>query len=111
MNEVVSLVALAAILTAAVARARWAPDWVVATVAALVLVGVGAISSSGARSALRELGPTVGFLAALLLLADGCRRAGMFEALGVWMARGARQRPRRLLAMVFAAAAATTAVL
>src|SRR2546429_317563 len=82
-----------------------AADWLVAMVAALVLVGVGAISSSGARSALRELGPTVGFLAALPLLADGCRRAGMFEALGVWMARGARQRPRRLLAMVFVAAA------
>ena len=76
-----------------------------------MVVAVGAISFSGARSALRELGPTVGFLAALLLLADGCRRAGMFEALGVWMARGARQRPRRLLAMVFVAAAATTAVL
>jgi arsenical pump membrane protein len=111
MSEAASLVALAAILIAAVARARWAPDWVVAAVAALLLVAVGAISFSGARSAVRELGPTVGFLAALLLLADGCRRAGMFDALGVWMARGARQRPRRLLAMVFVAAAATTAVL
>src|SRR6201985_278700 len=111
MNEAVSLFALAAILIAAVARARWAPDWVVAVLAAVVVLAVGAISFSGARSALRELGPTVGFLAALLLLADGCRRAGMFDALGAWMARGARQRPKRLLAMVFIAAAATTAVL
>jgi arsenical pump membrane protein len=111
MNEAVSLVVLAAILTAAVTRPRWAPDWVVAVLGAAVLLAIGAISFSGARSALRELGPTVGFLAALLLLADGCRRAGMFEALGAWMARGARQRPRRLLALVFIAAAATTAVL
>ncbi|HEV7178159.1 MAG TPA: SLC13 family permease, partial [Solirubrobacteraceae bacterium] len=111
MNEAVSLVALAAILIAAVARARWAPDWVVAVLAAALVLAVGAISFSGARSALRELGPTVGFLAALLVLADGCRRAGMFDALGAWMARGARQRPKRLLAMVFIAAAATTAVL
>jgi arsenical pump membrane protein len=111
MNEAVSLVALAAILIAAVARARWAPDWVVAVLGAALVLAVGAISFSGARSALRELGPTVGFLAALLLLADGCRRAGMFNALGAWMARGARQSPSRLLALVFIAAAATTAVL
>jgi arsenical pump membrane protein len=111
MNEAVSLVVLAAILTAAVTRPRWAPDWVVAVLGAAVVLAVGAISFSGARSALRELGPTVGFLAALLLLADGCRRAGLFDALGAWMARGARQRPRRLLALVFIAAAATTAVL
>ena len=111
MNEAVSLVALAAILIAAVARARWAPDWVVAVLAAALVLAVGAISFSGARSALRELGPTVGFLAALLVLADGCRRAGMFDALGAWMARGARQSPRRLLGLVFIAAAATTAVL
>src|SRR5262249_11011984 len=86
MNEAISLLALAAILVAAVTRPRWAPDWVIATLAALVLLAVGAISFSGARSALRELGPTVGFLAALLLLADGCRRAGMFDALVAWMA-------------------------
>jgi arsenical pump membrane protein len=111
MSEAVALVALTAILIAAVARARWAPDWVVALMGAALVVAVGALSFSGARSALRQLGPTVAFLAALLLLADGCRRAGMFEALGVWMARSARQQPRRLLAMVFVAAAATTAVL
>jgi arsenical pump membrane protein len=111
VSEAVSLVALAGCLLAAVARPRWAPDWVVAAAAAMLVVAVGALSLSGARSALRELGPTVGFLAALLLLADGCRRAGMFEALGAWMAGGARRRPRRLLAMVFVAAAATTAVL
>jgi arsenical pump membrane protein len=98
-------------LVAAIAQARWAPDWVVATAAAVLVVVVGALSLSGARSALRGLGPTVGFLAALLLLADGCRRAGMFDALGVWMARRAQRRPRRLLALVFIVAAATTAVL
>jgi arsenical pump membrane protein len=53
----------------------------------------------------------VGFLAALLLLADGCRRAGVFDALGAAMARGARGDGRRLLALVFAASAITTAVL
>jgi arsenical pump membrane protein len=111
MSEVVALVVLAACLAAAVARPRWAPDWAVAAGGAVVLVLVGILSIADARAALRQLGPTVGFLAALLVLADGCRRAGMFDALGAGMALGSRGRPARLLAMVFLAAAATTAVL
>ena len=71
-----------------------------------VALGVG-----DARAAIGELGPTVGFLAALLVLAEGCRREGLFEAIGGAMAAGAGDRPRRLLALVFAAATAVTAVL
>ena len=111
MSEVVALVVLAACLAAAVARPRWAPDWAVAAGGAIVLVAIGILSTADARAALRQLGPTVGFLAALLVLADGCRRAGMFDALGAGMALGSRGRPVRLLAMVFLAAAGTTAVL
>ena len=111
MSEVVALVVLVACLAAAVARPRWAPDWGVAAGGAIVLVAVGILSSADARAALRQLGPTVGFLAALLVLADGCRRAGMFDALGAGMALGSRGRPARLLAMVFLAASVTTAVL
>ncbi len=111
MSEAVALVVLAACLAAAVTRPSWAPDWTVAAGGAVSLVVVGIISVKGAREALGQLGPTVGFLAALLVLADGCRRAGMFDALGAWMAVGSRGQPRRLLAMVFLAAAVTTAVL
>ncbi len=111
MSEVVALVVLAACLAAAVTRPRWAPDWAVAAAGAALLVAVGILSLKDARAALGQLGPTVGFLAALLVLADGCRRAGMFEALGAGMALGSRGRPVRLLAMVFLAAAGTTAVL
>ena len=111
MSEVAALVALAATLAAAVARPRLAPDWAVAAVAAGLLVATGVLSADDARSAVSDLGPTLGFLAALLLLADGCREAGLFEALGAAMAQGSRGSPRRLLAMVFAVAAGTTAVL
>ncbi len=111
MSEALALVALVATLTAAVARSRRAPDWAVAILAAVILVAAGTISLHGARTALGRLGPTVGFLAALLVLADGCRRAGVFEALGAVMAIDSAGRPRRLLAMVFLAAAGTTAVL
>jgi arsenical pump membrane protein len=104
-------VALAVCLAAAVARPRWAPDWAVAVIAAAILVAAGALSFHGARHALAALGPTVGFLVALLVLGDGCRRSGVFEALGAVMAAGTRGRARRLLAFVFAAAAITTAIL
>jgi arsenical pump membrane protein len=111
VNEAIALVALAACLMAAVAQRRWAPDWAVAIVAAAVVLITGAIGLHGIGTALSRLGPTIGFLAALLILADGCRRAGVFEALGAAMAAGAQGRPRRLLGLVFAAAAMTTAVL
>ena len=111
MSEAAALIVLAASLGAAIVRPRWAPDWAVAAGGALLLVLLGILSFSAARHALAQFGPTVGFLAALLVLADGCRRAGLFEALGETMAVGSRGRPRRLLAMVFIVAACTTAVL
>jgi arsenical pump membrane protein len=93
------------------ARPRRVPDWAIAAIAAALLVAAGVLSPRQARDALGDLGPTVAFLAALLVLADGCRRAGLFEAVGAAMAVRARGEPRRLLALVFAAAAGTTAVL
>jgi arsenical pump membrane protein len=111
VSEVAALLALAATLAAAVARPRFAPDWAVAAGAALALVAAGVLSLDDARDAASDLGPTIGVLAALLVLADGCRKAGLFEAFGAAMANGSRGDPRRLLAMVFAVAAATTAVL
>jgi arsenical pump membrane protein len=45
------------------------------------------------------------------VLGDGCERAGLFDALAARMAAGAGGSPQRLLALVFAAAAAVTAVL
>jgi len=111
VSETASLLVLAACLAAAIIRPRWAPDWLVAAGGGLLLVLLGMLAPLAAGSALNGLAPTVGFLAALLLLADGCRRAGLFEALGAVMAWGSRGRARRLLAMVFLTGAGTTAVL
>ena len=111
MSEAIALVVLAASLLAAITRPPWAPDWAVAAGGASLLLAAGVLSFHGARSAVSDLGPTVAFLAALLVLADGCRRAGVFDALGAGMALGSRGRSSRLLAMVFLAAAGTTAVL
>ena len=111
MSEFVALVALATCLASAVARPRWAPDWAVAPLAALALFLGGVLSAHQARLTLRTLGPTIGFLAALLLVAEGCAQAGLFNAVGASMARRSGAAPRRLLALVFAGAAITTAVL
>ena len=106
-----SLIGLAATLGVAIARPPWLPESVVAVVAAAGLVAFGAISVDRARQAVDYLLSTIGFLAALLVLADGCRREGLFRALGDVMARGSRGSPRRLLALVFAVAGGVTVVL
>lgn len=58
-----------------------------------------------------RLGPTVGFLAAILLLGHLVDDEGVFRLLGVQLAKASAGRPQRLLVLVFAAAAAVTAVL
>jgi arsenical pump membrane protein len=106
-----SLLALAATLGVAVLRPRQVPDALAAGTGALILIAIGAIGSSRAATAVRELGPTVGFLAALLLIAEGCRREGLFAALGELIAQSSRGDARRFLGLVFAAASCVTIVL
>ncbi len=106
-----ALVVLAVTLAVAVTRPPYLSEAAAACAGAVLLVVVGAIGLSGADDALRALGPTVGFLAAMLLIAEGCRREGLFDAMGAVMARGAGGSPQRLLAFVFVIAAAITAVL
>lgn len=79
--------------------------------AAGLVVVTGAISPEHAWEEAERLGPVVGFLAAVLVLAHFCDVEGLFRACGVWMARWARNRPGRLLTSVFVLASAITAVL
>jgi arsenical pump membrane protein len=106
-----ALVGLGATLAVAIAQPPWHAETLAAFVAAAALVAVGALSVARARHAIGDLAPTIGFLGALLLLADGCRREGLFSALGFIMARGSQGSPRRLLAIVFLVAAGITAAL
>ena len=76
-----------------------------------LVIAAGAISVDGTRAEAQQLGPVIGFLAAVLVLARLCDDEGLFDACGAWMARAAAGRPRRLLAAVFVAASAVTAVL
>jgi arsenical pump membrane protein len=109
--EILALLLLAAVLATAVVRPRGIPEVAVALPAALLLVLVGAVSLSASLDVVEALAPTVAFLAAMLVLADLCEREGLFSAAGAMMARAARARPVVLLALVFAVASVTTAVL
>ena len=95
----------------AIVRPRGLPEAVVAIPAAALLLALGVLPLNQAGTEARSLGPTIGFLAAVLVLANLCDRHGLFEAAGSWMASGSRGRPISLLALVFAVASVVTAVL
>jgi arsenical pump membrane protein len=96
------------VLAFAVARPRGLPEAVAAVPAAGLVIAVGAVSPATAWAQVRELLPVVGFLAAVLVLAQLCDDEGLFEAAGNLLARG---RPAHLLAGVFVVASLVTAVL
>jgi arsenical pump membrane protein len=85
-------------------------SWPEAVVAALA-VSTGAISLDHANAEAVRLGPVIGFLAGVLILAKLCDDVGMFHACRDWLARFAAGRPQRLLTGVFAAASVVTSVL
>jgi arsenical pump membrane protein len=120
--ESVSVVLLVAVLACAVVRPWGWPEAVVAVPAVALVIVTGAISPHRALAEAARLGPVIGFLAAVLVLAQLCQDEGLFRACGAWLARGTHPgrpasgthpgRPAvRLLARVFIVASVVTAVL
>lgn len=109
--EVVALALLVAVLAFAMAQPRGLPEAVVAVPAAGVAIAVGLVGPADALRQVRELGPTVGFLAAILVLASLADADGVFRWLGDRLAVASSGRPVRLLGLVFVAASVTTAAL
>ena len=111
LAETLAVVLLGATLGCAVIRPRDLPEAVAAVPAAAALVLLGVLPVSQALAEARSLAATIGFLAAVLVLAELCDRYGLFEFAGRWMAAGSRGSPVVLLALVFAVASTVTAVL
>jgi arsenical pump membrane protein len=119
--EIISVGLLVVVLSAAVLRPWGWPEAAVAVPAAVLVVATGAISPHRALTQAMRLGPVIGFLAAVLVLAQLCQDEGLFRAIGAWLARGRDlghgrgQGPRRtaagLLTRVFVVASVVTAVL
>ncbi|MFZ0179744.1 MAG: SLC13 family permease [Candidatus Dormiibacterota bacterium] len=111
LAETLAVLLLVATLGCAIVRPRGLPEAVVAVPAAGLLLLLGVLPLDQAGTEAGSLAPTIGFLAAVLVLANLCDRYGLFQAAGSWMAAGSRGRPVSLLALVFAAASIVTAVL
>ncbi len=109
--EAVAFGALAVALVGAVVRPRGLPEIVFALPVTALLILVGAQSWNGADRAVRQLLPTVAFLALILVFGHLCAAEGVFNYLGSLAANASRGSPVRLLALVVALAAGVTAVL
>jgi arsenical pump membrane protein len=110
-QETIAILALIAVVAAAIVGSRRVPEAAVAVPLAGVLVALGVLSPHAAADEIGRLGPTVGFLAAVLVLAHLCDEEGVFTAAGTFMADRCRGRPTRLLTLVFAVASLVTALL
>lgn len=111
LAELIAIAILAASLVIAVWRPRGVSEAVVAAPGALIVIATGIVGPHAALDRFKEIGPTVGFLAAILVFGHLCAEAGVFEYLGASAAAASRGRPRRLLALVVGLAAGVTAVL
>lgn len=107
-SDVVPVVALVVLLAIAYRHPRGSIEAGGGLLAAGATVATGALTGGGLRSELGHLGPVVGFLAAILVVADQCRAEGLFDAIG---ARLAGRPGRQLLGLVFVVAVLVTATL
>ncbi|MGW5522857.1 SLC13 family permease [Gordonia sp. NPDC003950] len=110
LGTILAACCLFGVVGVAVSARRMSPA-VVAVPAAVVLVVLGVVSWSQAGDELSFIGPTIGFLAAMFVVAEVCAQEGVFAWIGSVLARVSRGSPQRLLGLVFVAAAVTTAVL
>ncbi|WP_310964864.1 SLC13 family permease [Nocardioides terrisoli] len=109
LADLVPLIALVVLLAVAYAHPR---GWVEAgagLLAAGATVATGILPRAPLESELRHLAPVVGFLVAILVVANSCRVNGVFAAVGARV--GAAGDRDRMLLLVFVTATAVTVAL
>ena len=105
-----AFVALAVLLVVVARGARPRIELLVALAGVAVVLASGALPLDVAGDTLDELAPTLGFLAAVFVITEVAREAGLFRAAGGLVDRLAHS-PRQLVVAVALLAAAITAVL
>jgi arsenical pump membrane protein len=111
LADVVGVASLGGLLITAHRHPRPRIEALAALVAAGLTLATGLLGAHAAWSALRPLLPVVGFLVAILMVAEVCARAGVFEAAAQTVRRHSAGSPQRLLLGVFVLAAIVTTVL
>ncbi|MGN6128708.1 MAG: SLC13 family permease [Nocardioidaceae bacterium] len=109
--DAVAVLALVALLVVAFAHPRGRVEAAAGLLAAAAVLGTGGVGWADAGAQVARLLPVVGFLAAILVVAEVCAAEGLFVALGALVARAAGGRPRTMLVLTFAVAAAVTVTL
>ncbi|MFL6157774.1 MAG: SLC13 family permease [Marmoricola sp.] len=109
LRDAVPLLALVALLAAAYRHPPERVEALVAVLAAGSVLGTGVLTSADLAAERRHLLPVVLFLVAILVVAECCRAAGLFAAVGSRLASAGT--PLVLFALTFAVAALTTVVL
>jgi len=108
---VIGVVCLLALLVTAHRHPRPWTEAAVSVVVVGVVLATHYVDIDDAGEALRPLAPVVGFLVAILIVAEVCARAGLFEAAADVVRDHSRHSPRRLFLGVFLLAAVVTTAL
>lgn len=87
---VLAVALVAGVLVFAVVRPRRLPEIVAAAPAAVVVLATGLVTPAEAWDEVSEMAPTVGFLAAILVLAHLADAMGVFTWIAGRLRRGAR---------------------
>ncbi len=111
IETAVDVVALMSMLLVAVAHAPLLVEAAVSVVSAGLVLLVGGLAWASARHEVGALIPVVGFLMAILVIAEGCRVEGLFDYLGSVLSTRASGSAYRLLNATFLVAALVTAAL
>jgi arsenical pump membrane protein len=111
VGEVVGLAILAVVLAGAIRRPFGLNEAVFGVPAAVLVVVVGLVPLDDAFATVRDLAPTVLFLAGILAFGHLCAEAGVFDFLGAVAGRASGGSPRRLLLLTVLLATVVTTVL